>query len=463
MTVRIVYSTILMEFKKNYASRIYTNQLLESKRQLKRCFLHDSDYLYMPDTTADEIKVLLEEIRKDRQILERKEEDLKKREEELKEKLSNVSKLTQEEAKNQLLGEVDRDLKEEVAKRIRANEERVKVEAQEKAKEILVDAMRHAATSYVAEYTVSTVSVPSEEVKGRIIGKEGRNIRQFERETGVELEIDETNEIRLSSFDSIRREIARRSLEELIKDTRIQPSRIEEVVHQTRARMEDVLLEEGKKIAEMCGVYNLPTELLKIIGRYKFRTSYGQNLALHTIEETKMGIALAQEVGADVDVVRLGCLLHDVGKVVTEEEGTHVEVGVITLKRFGLPKKVVNAVAEHHEDKPFSALESVLVWIADAISGARPGARYEPHEGYVKRMEKIEEIAESFSGVDKVFAFQAGRDVRVIVDPETVDDDRLTILARDIANQLEKEAEYAGQIKVTVLREVRASETTRAK
>ncbi len=416
----------------------------------------------MADTT-DEIKKLLEEIRKDRVLLEKKEDALKAREDELKDKLSKVSRMTEEEAKKELLSEVDRDLKEEIAKRIRQSEERVKVDAAEKAKEILIDAMRHAATSYVAEFTVSTVVVPNEEVKGRIIGKEGRNIRQFERETGVELEIDETNEIRLSSYDSIRREIARRSLETLIKDTRIQPSRIEEVVKETREKMQDVLLEEGKKIAEICGVYNLPTEVLKVIGRYKFRTSYGQNLALHTIEETKMGIAIAQEVGADVDTVRLGCLLHDVGKVITDEEGTHVDVGVSFLKKYGFPKPVVNAVAEHHEDKPFSSLESVVVWIADAISGARPGARYEPHEGYVKRMDKIEEIAASFPGVDKVFAFQAGRDVRVIVDPDEVDDDRLTILARDIANRLEKEAEYAGQVKVTVFREVKASETTRAK
>lgn len=389
--------------------------------------------------------------------------DTQKLHDELKKKLADVSKMTQDEAKRLLLKEVEEELKGEIAKRIRNAEERIKLDAKDKAKEILVDAMRHASTSYVAEYTVSTVSVPNEEVKGRIIGKEGRNIRQFERETGVELEIDEANEIRLSSYDSIRREIARRALEELIKDTRIQPSRIEEVVKQTRANMEDVLLEEGKKIAEICGVYNLPLELLKLIGRYKFRTSYGQNLALHTIEETKMGVAIAQEVGADTDVVRLGCLLHDIGKIITDEEGTHVDVGVSTLKRFGLPKAVVNAVAEHHEDKPFSSLESVIVWIADAISGARPGARYEPHEGYIKRMDKIEEIAESFPGVDKVFAFQAGRDVRVIVNPEKVDDDTLTVLARDIANKLEREAEYAGQIKVTVFREVKASETTRAK
>jgi len=413
--------------------------------------------------TPDEIKILLEDIRKDKERLEKKEKLVTERENDLTEKLAKVAKMTEEEAKTLLLSELDRNLKEEIAKKIRASEERIKIDAGEKAKEILVDAMRHAATSYVAEFTVSTVTVPSEEVKGRIIGKEGRNIRQFERETGVELEIDETNEIRLSSYDSIRREIAKRALTELIQDTRIQPSRIEEVVKQTRAQMEDVLLEEGKKIAEECGVYNLPVELLKLIGRYKFRTSYGQNLALHTIEETKMGIAIAQEVGADVDVVRLGCLVHDIGKIITDEEGTHVDVGVSTLKRFGIAKKVVNAVAEHHEDKPFSALESVVVWIADAISGARPGARYEPHEGYIKRMDKIEEIAGSFPGIDKVFAFQAGRDVRVIVDPEEVDDDRLTILARDIANRLEKEAEYAGQIKVTVFREVKASETTRAK
>ncbi|KKQ41905.1 MAG: Ribonuclease Y [Microgenomates group bacterium GW2011_GWC1_37_8] len=414
-------------------------------------------------TTDDDIKVLVEDLRKQRMSLEKKEEELKKRNEELKEKLAKTSKMTADEAKKILLEEVDKDIKEEIATRIRRAEERIKLDAKEKAKEILVDAMKHGATTYVAEYTVSTVEVPNEEVKGRIIGKEGRNIRAFEKETGVELEIDETNEIRLSSFDSVRREIAKRALLTLIKDTRIQPSRIEEVVKQIRAQMEDVLLEEGKRISEECGVFNLATEILKLIGRYRFRTSYGQNLALHTIEETKIGLAVAEEVGANVDVVRLGCLLHDIGKVVTDEEGTHVDAGVAVLKRYGFPKEVVNAVAEHHEDKAFSTTESVIVWIADAISGSRPGARYEPHEGYVKRMGKIEEISRAFRGVETAFAFQAGRDVRVIVKPEEVDDDSLTVLARDIAKKLEKEAEYAGQIKVTVIREVRATETTAAK
>lgn len=378
-------------------------------------------------------------------------------------KLEKIANMTKEEAKKALLDEVQKELTGEIAKKIRAAEEKIKEDANEKAQEILLDAMKHGATSYVAEYTVSSVPVPNEDVKGRIIGAGGRNIRAFEREAGVEIEIDETNEIRLSSFDAIRREIARRALEILIKDARIQPGRIEEVIRQVKAGMEDVLLEEGKKITHECGVYNLPLELMKMIGRYRFRTSYGQNLGIHTIEETKMGVDIANEIGANVDIVRLGCLLHDIGKIVTDEEGNHVELGVNLLKKYSLPKEVIACVAEHHEDRPFSSNESVVVWIADAISGSRPGARYEPHEGYVKRMTKIEEIAAGFPGIDTVYAFQAGRDVRVIVNPDEVDDDKLTVLAHDIARKLEKEAEYAGQIKVSVIREVRATETTSAK
>jgi len=227
--------------------------------------------------------------------------------------------------------------------------------------------------------------------------------------------------------------------------------------------MEEVLLEEGRRIAQDCGVFNLPVELIKLIGRYKFRTSYGQNLGIHTIEETKIGVAIANEIRANIDIVRLGCLLHDIGKVVTDEEGTHVEVGVSTLKRFGLPKEVVDSVAQHHEYKSFSSVESVIVWIADAISGSRPGARYEPHEEYVKRMSKIEEIVSKFPGVETAYAFQAGRDVRVIVKPEEVDDDALIVLSHDIASALEKEEEYGGQIKVTAIREVRTVSTTKVK
>ena len=414
-------------------------------------------------TTSDDIKILVEDLRKQREALEKRQEKLKKEESNLIEKLSKVAKLTADEAKKILLEELDHELKEEKAKKIRAAEERVKEEANEQAAEILADAMKHGATSYVAEYTVSSFEMENEEAKGRIIGQGGRNIRAFERATGVELEIDEGNEIRISSFDAIRREIAKRALQILIKDARIQPSRIEEVVKQIKTQMEDILLEEGKKIAHECGVYNLPVDVLKLIGRYRFRTSYGQNLGIHTIEETKIGIAVANEIKANVEIVRLGCLLHDIGKVVTEEEGTHVEAGVSALKRYGFPKEVVATVAEHHEDKPFSSIESVVVWIADAISGSRPGARYEPHEDYVKRMTKIEELAKNFPGVESVFAFQAGRDVRIVVKPDEVDDDNIVILAREVAKKLEKEAEYAGQIKVSVIREVRATETTSAK
>jgi len=417
----------------------------------------------MAAKTKDEIALLLEDLKLERKELERKEEALRKREEELKDLLERASKMTVDEAKKTLLNEVSRELTAEVAKRIRQAEEKIKLESAEKAREILIDAMRHGATSYTAEYTISTVVVPNEDAKGRIIGAGGRNIRVFEKETGCELEMDETNIIRISSFDSVRREIARRALEILIKDARIQPSRIEEVVRQTKAKMEDILLEEGKIIAENCGVYNLPVEIIKLLGRYKFRTSYGQNLGLHTIEETKIGVAIANEIGAKTEIVRLGCLLHDIGKVVTEEEGNHVDVGVSVAKKYGFPKEVVNCIAEHHEDRPFSSIESTIVWIADAISGSRPGARYEPHEEYVKRMSKVEDIAKSFPGVEAAYAFQAGRDVRVIVKPDEVDDDKLTVLAYDIARKLEKEAEYAGQIKVTVIREVRATETTVAK
>ena len=411
----------------------------------------------------DEIKLLVEDLRKQRIELEKKEQTFKKREEELKEILQKASKLSLDEAKKILLKEVEKDLKEEIAKKVRFSQERIEQEAKDKAREILVDAMKHGATSYVAEYTVSTIEVPNEDVKGRIIGREGRNIRTFEKETGVELELDETNVIKLSSFYAIRREIAEGTVIDLNKHTRIHRSRSEEIVKQTKLAMDDVLLEEGKKITEECGVYNLPTDLIKLIGRFKFRTSYGQNLALHTIEETKIGVVVAQEITANIEVVRLGCLLHDIGKVVTDEEGSHVDLGVSVLKKYGFPKEVIATVAEHHEDKPFSSTESVIVWIADAISGSRPGARYEPHEDYVKRMDKIEEIANKFDGVETAYAFQAGRDVRIIVKPEEVSDDNVTLLAHDIAKKLEKEAEYAGQIKVTVIREVRATETTAAK
>ena len=358
------------------------------------------------------------------------------------------------------------DVNQDLAKRLEAAEQEYKLKAAELARDLVIDAMMHGATDYTAEYTVSTIPLASDSIKGSIIGQGGRNIAAFEKATGVEIELEEGNSLRLSSFDSLRREIAKRSLEILIKDGRITPSRIEEVVAHTKLQLDMVLVDEGKKICSACGVYNLDPDLVKIIGRYRFRFSYGQNLGIHTIEETKIGVHIAQELNLseeDIQHVRLGCLLHDIGKVVTEEEGTHVQLGVELLKKHGLPQPVISAVAEHHEDKPFSSYLSRIVWVADAISGSRPGARYEPHDAYVKRMQVIEEISKSSPGVSEVFAFQAGRDVRVLVRPEEVSDSDLTLLVAKIRERLEKEAQYAGQIKITAIREVRATDITKAK
>ena len=386
--------------------------------------------------------------------------EIKKLEQKLLGELEKIASLTREEAKTKLLGELDKQLTEEVAKKIKEAEERAGEEAEEKAQDTLVQAMRHGATDYVAEYTVSSVKIPDEDVKGRIIGKEGRNIRAFERATGVDVDLDETpGEVRLSSFDSVRREIARVALTRLVADGRIQPSRIEEYVAKARREVQRIMLEAGKKLAHEVGVYNLPRELLEILGNFKFRFSYGQNMIAHTLEETKIGIALAREVKADVDTVRLGCLLHDIGKVITDEEGSHVELGVKLLKKFNIPQAVVDCVAQHHEDTPFTSNEAVLVYIADAISGARPGARYEDYEEYVKRLKKLEELAKAFSGVKDAYAIQAGREVRVIVNPKETTDAQTVKLAHHLKTKIQKELTYPGTVKVNVIREVIASET----
>lgn len=379
------------------------------------------------------------------------------------EKLEKIAKMTFEEARKLLLEATEKRLAEDIARRIRETEEEIKTTVEEKAKEVLVDAMQHGATDYVAEYTVSTVQLPDEEMKGRIIGREGRNIRAFERATGVEIELDEENTIHLSSFDPVRREIARKALSKLIRDRRIQPARIKELVQGTKEEMEKILYEEGQKLCHGLKVYRLHPELIKLLGRFKFRFSYGQNMVSHTLEEAKIGIQIAEEVGANVNIVRLGCLLHDIGKVVTEEEGTHVQLGVGIAKKYRLPKEVVACIAEHHEDKPFSLAESRIVWIADAISGSRPGARYEAHEEYVKRMEDIENTVKQFKEVEEVYAYQAGRYVMVLVKPDLVTDDELTVFAQKVKEKLEEEVSYSGQIKVACIRETQAIETTKAK
>ncbi len=372
-------------------------------------------------------------------------------------KLEQISGLDVEKARDLILSSTERKLSSWIAKKIEEAKENIHVKEDELAKEILVNSIQHGVTDYVAEYTVSTISLPDEKIKGKIIGREGRNIRAFEKATGVEIELDETNDIRISSFDSTRREIARLSLERLIKDGRIQPVKIEQVVVQTKADMDKILMAEGRKICQEVGVFNLPIELIKYIGMYKFRFSYGQNLAKHSIEATKIAINLAHELKANINTVRLGALLHDIGKVVSDQEGTHIELGVDLLRQYHLPVEVINCVSEHHEDKGFSSPESVIVYLGDAASGARPGARYEVHEEYLKRMTNIEDIAKSFSGVTSVAAYQAGREVMVIVDPGVINDAEAEVLSHNIAEKLDEEAKWAGQIKVTVVRELRVS------
>lgn len=387
--------------------------------------------------------------------LEQEKEEIIKLKDKYTRRLEEISSLTTEEAKRALLLEVEEKESQTISRIIKEREEEAKQTADRKAQEILVDSMRHGVLNYIAEYTVSTVKVEEEDVKGRIIGKEGRNIRAFEQATGVDVNLDEEGIIRLSSFDQVRREVARRALEKLIKDTRIQPFRIEEVVLQTKKELEKIMLEEGEKLAHEAGVFNIPVELLTILGRFKFRTSYGQNLVVHTLEETKIGVHIAQEIGADANIVRLGCLFHDIGKVI-EGEGSHVKLGVELLKRFNIPDQVVNCVAEHHEDKPFSSIESIIVHIADAISGARPGARYEDYEDYVKRLTEMEQIAKKYEGVEDAYAFEAGRELRVIIDPGKLDDAQTVIIANKIREEATRSLTVPGEIKVTAIREFRA-------
>ena len=377
------------------------------------------------------------------------------------EKLEKIASLTRAKAKEILLEAVDKKITRDVADRLRVAEDEYKQGSDDKARELLVDSMYHGATDYVPEYTVSTVKIPSDDVKGRIIGKDGRNIKAFEKFTGVDIDMDETpGEVRLSSFHSVRREIARVALERLIKDGRIQPTRIEEYVAKSRREIEKVMYEEGKKLCHAVSAFNVPTDLIALLGRFKFRSSYGQNMILHTLEETKIGMKLAEEAGANVEIVRMGCLFHDIGKDL-EEEGSHVELGVKILKKYNIDQRIINTVAEHHEDEEYTSQESIIVYIADAISGSRPGARYENYDEYVTRLTAIEDIAKSYKGVVHAFAIQAGREVRVILDPSQASDDDAMRMASDIRDEIKEKLTYPGTVTVNVIRETRATQVAK--
>ena len=373
-------------------------------------------------------------------------------------KLEEISHISGEEAKRLLLEEMRQDARADVARIIKETEEEAKITAVKKAQEIIIDAIQHGALNYLPEYTVSLIKIDSEDVKGRIIGKEGRNIRAFENASGVDVDLDEEGVIKLSSFDSVKREIAKQALEALIKDARIQPVRIEEVLELKKKEMAQVLLDEGETLAHEVGAFSLPAELLSMLGRFKYRTSFGQNLVVHTSEVSKIAVALAEETGANVEIVRLGGLFHDIGKIVADKEGSHVTLGVELLQKHKIAREVINCVAEHHEDKPFSSIESILVHVADAISGARPGARHEDVEGYIKRIHDMEDIAKTHDGVIDAYAFEAGREIRVIVNPGKLDDIETTILAKKIKEEIDKKLVVPGIVRVTAIREFRTSE-----
>jgi len=400
----------------------------------------------------------------------RREKSVAEREQELerllvdeRRRLEQMAGMSAQDAKNELIRRMEEEAQADAANRIREIRESAKRNAEREAKKIVALAIQRIAAEHTAESTVSAVSLPNDEMKGRIIGREGRNIRAFELATGVDVIIDDTPDtVVVSCFDPIRREVARLALEKLVSDGRIHPGRIEEVVNKSRKEIEAQIIETGEQAAYDAGVHGLHPELIKLVGRMRWRTSYGQNILQHSKEVAWLAGIMATELGLDVNMARRGALLHDVGKVLTHEhEGTHVQLGVEVATKYGENPLVVNCIAAHHDDVPHESEVSVLVQAADAISGSRPGARREAFETYVKRLEGLEKIASSYKGVDKVFAIQAGREVRVIVLPDDVDDVRMTTMSEEIARRIEAELQYPGQIKVVLIRETRAVDFAR--
>jgi len=402
-----------------------------------------------------------QELRQGEDELKLKKEELSRLVEEEKKRLQMISSMTQEEAKNLLLSRLDQELTQEKATRIRSAEEEIKENSDKVARQILTTAIQRCASDHTAETTLSVVALPNDEMKGRIIGREGRNIRTLEMATGVDIIIDDTPEaVTISGFDMYRREIARIALENLITDGRIHPGRIEEVVEKAKKEIENQIKEEGEKATFDLGIHGMHPELVKLVGRLKYRTSFGQNGLIHTKEVAKLMGLMASLLGLDPKIAIRAGLLHDIGKVVAQdvEEGTHAIVGANLARKHGETEEVVNAIASHHNEVESNNLYGTLLCAADAVSASRPGARAETLETYVKRLESLEKIASSFKGVDKAFALQAGREIRIMVNPEKMNDDEAIVLARDIRKRIEQELDYPGQIKVIVVRETRAIE-----
>ncbi len=392
--------------------------------------------------------------------LDKRVNSLEKIEQQRMAELSRVAEMSREDAKKLLVESVETEAREDMARKIRQVEAEAKEEAEKRAREIITLAVQRVASDQVSEIAVSTVALPTDEMKGRIIGRAGRNIRAIEKATGVDIVVDDTPEaVTISSFDPVRREVARVALSKLILDGRIHPGRIEKLVEDARAEVNQTIKEEGERAVLEAGVPGLHPEIIKLLGRLKFRTSYGQNQHAHSIETARLAGILAAELGADVKAAKMGGLLHDLGKAIDREvEGTHAQLGADLAKRYGVPEKVVNIIRSHHHEEDQTSLEAIIVESADAISGARPGARRESLETYLKRVKDLEDIANSFQGVAQSFAIQAGREVRIVVRPEEIDDLASIRLSKDIAKKVEETMQYPGQIRVTVIRETRAVE-----
>ncbi len=404
----------------------------------------------------DNIKIKAEEVKKIQ-------EKIVKIEEEKRAELERMAKLTEREAKEELMRDIEKKYEEDILTRIQKLENNNEEKLDRRAKDILATSIQRLASSTASELMTTVVSIPNNEIKGKIIGKEGRNIRAFERASGVELIVDDTpGSIVISSFDPIRRQIARLALENLIIDGRIQPAKIEELVEKSKEEINKIIKEKGEQAVYECGIFNFDPRIIAILGRLYFRTSYGQNVLQHSIEMAHIAGMLAEELGADVTIAKAGALVHDIGKALDHEvQGTHIEIGIRILQKFGADERIITAMKSHHEDYPYETIESIIVQTADSISGGRPGARRDSVENYLKRLKELELLVNAFPAVEKSYALQAGREIRIFVTPEKISDTEAKLMARDIALKIEKELKYPGEIKVTMIREMRVIEYAR--